>query len=172
MQHALRAFTPRDQKAVRTAAQTFRPNPNLDTEQTITEMGVGEALVSTLEAKGTPGIVQRTLICPPHSRIGPASDSERDDVMRQSPLAGRYDKMVDRDSAHEELTARLDKALKETEAAEEAARREKEARRNRPRTSNRQSVGEAFTKSIARAIGSRVGRQIVRGVLGSIFKGR
>ncbi|HIP68055.1 MAG TPA: DUF853 domain-containing protein [Chromatiales bacterium] len=171
VQHALRAFTPRDQKAVRTAAQTFRPNPKLDTEQTITEMGVGEALVSTLEAKGTPGIVQRTLICPPHSRIGPASDTERDDVMRKSPLAGRYDKMVDRDSAHEELSRRMDKATRAAEEAEEATRREKEERKSRPRRSNRQSVGEAFTKSIARAIGSRVGRQIVRGILGSIFRG-
>lgn len=170
VQHALRAFTPRDQKAVRTAAQTFRPNPKLDTEQTITEMGVGEALVSTLEAKGTPSIVQRTLICPPHSRIGPASDSEREEVMRKSPLTGRYDNMVDRDSAHEDLTKRMDKATRATEEAKEAALREKQARKSRPRRSNRQTVGEAFTKSLARAIGGRAGRRIVRGILGSIFR--
>lgn len=160
VQHALRAFTPRDQKAVRAAAQTFRSNPNLDTEKTITEMGVGEALVSTLEEKGTPGIVQRTLISPPASRIGPASDSERSALLKNSPLAGRYDEAVDRQSAHEKLQARSDEAAKEAEKSPKKKGRQ------------RQSVGEAMAKSVARAIGSQLGRQIVRGIMGSIFKGR
>ena len=160
VQHALRAFTPRDQKAVRAAAQTFRSNPNLDTEKTITEMGVGEALVSTLEEKGTPGIVQRTLISPPASRIGPASDSEKSALLKNSPLAGRYDEAVDRQSAHEKLQARSDKAAKEVEKSPKKKGRQ------------RQSVGEAMAKSVARAIGSQLGRQIVRGIMGSIFKGR
>lgn len=160
VQHALRAFTPRDQKAVRAAAQTFRSNPNLDTEKTITEMGVGEALVSTLEEKGTPGIVQRTLISPPASRIGPASDSERSALLKDSPLAGRYDEAVDRQSAHEKLQARSDEAAKEVEKAPKKKGRQ------------RQSVGEAMAKSVARAMGTQLGRQIVRGIMGSIFKGR
>ena len=161
IQHALRAFTPRDQKAVRAAAQTFRGNPKLNTEKTITEMGVGEALVSTLEEKGVPGIVQRTLICPPASRIGPATDSELAELQRKSPLAGRYDKTVDRQSAHEKLQLRIDEAMKEAEksAGKKSGRQ-------------RQSVGEAMAKSIARAIGSQLGRRIIRGVLGSIFRGR
>jgi len=164
IQHALRAFTPRDQKAVRAAAQTFRSNPNLDTEKTITEMGVGEALVSTLEEKGTPGIVQRTLISPPASRIGPANDSEKSALLKNSPLAGRYDEAVDRQSAHETLQARSDEAAKEVERVVEKAPKKKGRQR--------QSVGEAMAKSVARAMGTQLGRQIVRGIMGSIFKGR
>ncbi len=160
VQHALRAFTPRDQKAVRAAAQTFRSNPNLNTEKTITEMGVGEALVSTLEEKGTPGIVQRTLISPPASRIGPASDAEKSTLLKNSPLAGRYDEAVDRQSAHEKLQARSDEAAKEAEKSPKKKGRQ------------RQSVGETMAKSVARAIGSQLGRQIVRGIMGSIFKGK
>jgi hypothetical protein len=161
IQHALRSFTPRDQKAVRAAAQTFRSNPHLDTEKAITEMGVGEALVSMLEDKGTPGIVERTLICPPTSRIGPVSDSERATLLKNSPLAGRYDTVVDRQSAHEKLQARSDEAAKEAEKMPP----KKKGR-------GRQSIGEAMAKSVARAIGSQLGRQIVRGILGSMFKGR
>ena len=173
VQHALRAFTPRDQKAVRAAAQTFRINPELDTEKVITELGVGEALVSTLEKKGTPGIVQRTLIRPPSSRIGPASDAERAELLRKSPFAGRYDNAVDRESAHEILTARAEKAAREAEEAaramEEKKRQERLARGSGRR---RQSVGEALMKSVARSIGSQMGRTIIRGILGSLFKGR
>ncbi|RUM92708.1 MAG: ATP-binding protein [Thiothrix sp.] len=160
IQHALRAFTPRDQKAVRAAAQTFRSNPNLDTEKTITEMGVGEALVSMLKDKGTPGIVQRTLICPPASHIGPVSDSEKAALLKNSPLAGRYDEAIDRQSAHEKLQKRAEEAAKEVEKTPKKPGRK------------RQSVGEAMAKSVARAIGSSLGRQIVRGIMGSIFKGR
>jgi len=108
VQHALRAFTPRDQRAVRTAAETFRPNPRLDVAQAITELAVGEALVSTLEDKGVPGIVRRTLIVPPASRLGTITDEERRAAMAQGPLAGRYDTPVDRESAYELLTARHD----------------------------------------------------------------
>ncbi|MFP5506577.1 MAG: helicase HerA-like domain-containing protein, partial [Gammaproteobacteria bacterium] len=106
VQHALRAFTPRDQKAVRAAAQTLRANPDLDVEAAITELGVGEALVSLLDAKGTPGIVQRALIRPPTSRIGPASPEERRQILERSPLRGKYDQAIDRASAHEHLLER------------------------------------------------------------------
>ncbi len=170
VQHALRAFTPRDQKAVRAAAQTFRPNPNLDTEQTITELGVGEALVSVLELKGTPSVVQQTLICPPHSRIGPATDAERNKVRKSSPLLGKYDETKDRESAHEELQQRSKKAAEKAEKAEAAAKKAKA--KPKKRRSNRQSIGEAAAKSVARSIGTNLGRSIVRGLLGSVFRGR
>lgn len=172
IQHALRAFTPRDQKAVRAAAQTFRANPKLDTEKTIMSLGVGEALVSMLEEGGVPGIVEQTLICPPSSRIGPASDSERAEVMRKSPFAGRYDQEIDRISAHEKLTERMEQMAAEAEQAElelEEAKRQGRVSSGRGR---RQSVGEALAKSVARSIGSQIGRQIVRGILGSVFRGR
>lgn len=175
IQHALRAFTPKDQKAVRAAAQTFRANPKLDTEKTIMEMGVGEALVSTLEDKGIPSVVDRTLICPPSSRIGPASEDERKTVMNKSPLVGKYDQAVDRDSAYEKLKARAEKAAAEAERAKaEMEARKHEERTNKSRSSrgsNRQSVGEAFAKSVARSVGTKVGTQLVRGILGSLFKG-
>ncbi|MEO1276650.1 MAG: helicase HerA-like domain-containing protein, partial [Pseudomonadota bacterium] len=126
VQHALRAYTPRDAKAVRTAAATFRQNPDLDTETVITELGVGEALVSTLDEKGVPSIVERTLIRPPASRLGPATAAERADVMARSPVAGLYDQPVDRESAHEILARKaeaLAKAEEEAAAAEEAEER-------------------------------------------------
>ena len=103
VQHALRAFSPKDQKAVRAAAQTFRANPNLDTETAITELGVGEALVSVLDEKGQPTPVERVLICPPQSRIGPLSDSERSEQMQRSPLRSKYEQTLDRESAYETL---------------------------------------------------------------------
>jgi DNA helicase HerA-like ATPase len=166
VQHALRAFTPRDQKAVRTAAQTMRANPNLDTEAAITELGVGEALVSLLDAKGTPGIVQRALIYPPESRIGPASSEERQVVMQRSPIRGKYDQSVDRESAHERLQTRA------KEAAANIAEADQDKAAPRSSARQRQGVGEAFAKSVARSVGSSLGRQILRGVLGAIFKGR
>ena len=122
IQHALRAYTPREQKAVKTAAETFRPNPDFDCFETITRLGVGEALVSTLEAKGVPSIVQRTLIRPPASRLGPLTDGERASVMAVSPLAGVYDKDLDRDSAFEILKKRAEDAAE----AEDARRRREE----------------------------------------------
>ncbi|HUF87745.1 MAG TPA: helicase HerA-like domain-containing protein [Thermohalobaculum sp.] len=171
VQHALRAFTPRDARAVRTAASTFRQNPALDTETVITQLGVGEALTSLLDAKGVPGEVQRTLIRPPSSRIGPATEAERAEVMRRSPVAGLYDKEIDRESAHEILTRRAAELaaqrheVETREAAEKQAAREAGGRR-----SGRQGVGEAFTKSIVRSIGSRLGRELIRGILGSLSR--
>ncbi len=171
VQHALRAFTPRDQKAVRAAAQTFRTNPELNTEKVITELGVGEALVSVLAEGGVPTPVERTLIRPPASRIGPASETERAELLRASPLAGKYDRAVDRESAHEILKARAEKLAAEAEAARQRAEEEKAARRSGGGR-RRQSVAEALAKSVARSIGSQIGRRIVRGILGSIFRGR
>jgi DNA helicase HerA-like ATPase len=163
VQHALRAFTPRDQKAVRAAASTFRPNPRLDTENVITRLGVGEALVSTLEDRGVPGIVEQALICPPRSRIGPADEAERKETMSRSPVGGRYDRPVDRESAHEMLTRRAEKQA--------ATRREEQAPARR---SSRQGYGEAVTKSVLRSLGStlgrRLGRELLRGVLGSLSR--
>lgn len=187
VQHALRAYTPREQKAVRTAADTFRPNPDFDCANTITQLGTGEALVSTLEAKGVPSMVQRTLIRPPSSRLGPITPDERRKIILESPVAGQYDDVVDRESAFEMLQKRA-KAAQEAEASaepesggsrwtipgfgddEEPARAGK--RSPAPRRSNRQSVTEAAVKSVVRSVGSSLGRAIVRGILGSLSKGR
>ncbi len=185
VQHALRAFTPRDQKAVRAAASTFRQNPKLDTEEVITQLGVGEALVSTLQDKGVPSIVQQTLICPPWSRIGPATPEERAQTRSASPVGGDYDEAIDRESAYEILTRRAEeeKAFEEAENARRVQEKEeaklvkeraKAERAARPRRSNRQSVFEAAAKSVVRSVGSQVGRQIgrslLRGVLGSLLR--
>ncbi len=188
VQHALRAYTPRDRKALKAAAETFRPNPAFDTKEAITQVGVGEALVSTLEDKGVPSMVQRTLIRPPSSRIGPASPVERKAVIAASPLSGLYEKTTDRVSAFERLQAKAaDAAAEKAEEAERSAssreREYKKARRYQPastprrksapkRRSSRQSVGEAFAKSVARTVGSQVARSLVRGVLGGLFRGR
>jgi hypothetical protein len=175
VQHALRAFTPRDQKAVRVAAETFRPNPKLDTAKAITQLEVGEALVSTLDKKGAPTMVQRTLIRPPSSRMGPITTQERESVMARSPVKGIYEEVQDRDSAFEILRERAEKAAKEAAAKAEEERRLKEEekrRREERRGSRRQSLGEAILKSAARSIARSIGTRIVRGILGSIFKGR
>ena len=168
VQHALRAFTPRDQKAVRAAASTFRQNPELDTRTVITQLGVGEALVSTLEDKGIPGIVERCLVCPPRSRIGPASDAERAQIMSRSPVGGRYDTLVDRDSAHEMLMRRAEALRK----AEPEARPKGTSRRSKG--SSRQGYGEAMTKSVIRSLGSSLGRtlgrELLRGILGTFSR--
>jgi hypothetical protein len=180
IQHALRAYTARDQKAVRAASETFRANPALDTAHVITELGVGEALVSFLDPKGVPGIVQQTLIRPPYSRIGPATDVEKSTVRAASPVARKYDEPVDRESAHEILTKRTQLRMREAEeqreeeerqAAAEKAERQAERKRRSGGGRRRQSVGEALAKSAARSIGSSLGRQIVRGILGAILKG-
>ncbi len=160
VQHALRAFTPRDRKAVKAAAETFRTNPELDTVKVITELGVGEALASTLDAKGRPGIVQRVLVVPPESRIGPLSKARRKAVMADSLVKGVYDKPVDRNSAYEILKKKAEQAA---EVAEQEKKKPKRGGRQR------QTVLEAFAKSTMRAIGSSIGRQIVRGMLGSLF---
>ncbi|MGE5441535.1 MAG: helicase HerA-like domain-containing protein, partial [Bacteroidota bacterium] len=170
IQHALRAFTPRDQKAVNSAATTFRQNPALDITKAITELQVGEALVSMLEDKGTPGIVQRTLIAPPASRVGPALPSERQAVFAASPMAGRYDVAIDRESAYEQLRARAEAAVPRQApsptATSPAGERTTRGRKPPP------SFAETFASSAARSIGSRLGREIVRGVLGSFFRSR
>lgn len=167
VQHALRAYTPREQRVVKAAAETFRPNPAFKTLDVITQLGIGEALVSTLMSKGAPGIVERTLIRPPSSRMGPLTASERKDIMRYSDMADKYDTSIDRQSAYEDLKTR---AEKKTEAAEKAAAKAKKtsskarSTKARPRRSNRQSVGEAAFKTAARTLA----REIVRGVLGSL----
>ncbi len=161
VQHALRAFTPRDQKAVRAAAQTFRPNPPLNVEQAITEVGVGEALVSCLDAKGIPAPVERALICPPASRLRPLDFQERDSVRSRSIIGSVYDREIDRESAYEKLTARA-----QQQAAVEAPPK------SRSRSQKTSSAGDLFgaaAKSAARSIGTQIGRQILRGVLGSFF---
>jgi len=167
IQHALRAYTPREQKAVRAAAQTFRSNPGLDVEKVFTEMGVGEALVSTLQLKGIPGVVDRCLIRPPTSRIGPITEAERSDVRSRSPVGSRYDKPIDRESAAEVLVQRAEKLAREA-SEEKPQNKEVPARRG----SNRQSPGEAAVKSFLRSMSSMLGREIMRGILGAIKKGR
>jgi hypothetical protein len=165
VQHALRAFTPRDQKAVRTAAETFRQNARLDAEKAITELGVGEALVSFLDAKGTPGVVERAFVHPPRSRLDPLADAERRQVIESSTVFGAYEKAVDRESAHEMLNARAARR-----AAQEAAA---PAPRGRPPppSQTEKVIGAAVT-SAARTVGSTLGREIIRGVLGGLFGGR
>jgi DNA helicase HerA-like ATPase len=172
IQHALRAFTPREQKAVRAAADTFRANPAFNAATAIKELGVGEALVSTLGGKGIPGIVERTLIRPPASRLGPATGAERQAVMEGSMFSGRYDQRVDRRSAYEMLKERAEKAAVVEEAEDVETRGRKRAEpQPRKRSSNRQGVMEAMVKSVVRSLGSTLGRRIARGVLGSILKG-
>lgn len=172
VQHALRAFTPRDIKAVKAAAQTFRANDKLDTESVITELGTGEALVSVLNPDGSPTPVERLLIRPPESRIGPLTSEERQEVLNRSPLKGRYDETIDRESAHEKLQQRAEEAsrLEVAEKAEQAA--EKSSKQKKSSGSRKQSVGEALLKSAARSVGSQIGRRIVRGILGSLLGGR
>jgi uncharacterized protein len=171
VQHALRAFTPRDQKAVAAAAETFRVNPKVDVATAITELGVGEALVSFLDEKGIPTPVERAFIIPPASRIGPVTDAERAAVMQKSIVAGVYDTVKDRESAFEILSKRLEEsAAKETE--------EQEGKEGfdwggmfggGKKTSRSDTVLESAAKSVARAAGSQLGRSLIRGILGSIL---
>jgi DNA helicase HerA-like ATPase len=170
IQHALRAFTPRDRKALRAAAETFRQNPAFDTETTIMELGVGEALISTLDAKGVPSMVQRTLVAPPRSQIGALDAAARQRLFERSPLKGTYDTAVDRDSAHELLKQRGEEL--ERQRAQGAAQAAAQTKERSSGGGRRQGMAEAFTKSVLRSIGSGLGRQIVRGILGSITGGR
>ncbi|PCH45488.1 MAG: ATP-binding protein [Hyphomicrobiales bacterium] len=172
IQHALRAYTPREQKAVKTAAETFRPNPDFDAMEAITQLGVGEALVSTLARKGVPSIVQRTLIRPPQSRLGPLTKKERRDVVNNSPVYGQYDETIDRESAFEILQRRAEKRVRAEEEERSREDAEKKSRRgSRSRGRRRQSVGEAALKSVARSVASSLGRALVRGILGSLKRG-
>jgi len=186
VQHALRAFSPRDQKAVKAAAETMRDNPNLDEASVITELGVGEALVSFLDAKGRPGVVERAYIVPPQGQIGPITDAQRRRLMQTSLVAGVYDKTSDRESAHEVLKARAEQAAQAAAAEAEATQQAKAAAQPKAGGSGaggvlgdilggvgrREGAVEALAKSAARSMGSQVGRAIMRGVLGSIFGGK
>ncbi|HVP84835.1 MAG TPA: helicase HerA-like domain-containing protein [Rhizomicrobium sp.] len=170
VQHALRAYTPADQKGLKAAAQSFRTNPKFDTADAIQGLGVGEALVSTLDEKGAPNVVQKTMIRPPASRIGPVTPQERADIIAKSPVKGIYDRTIDRESAFERLQARTAQVTAQKQADAQAKADAAEARRNEPRPSNRQSMGEAFAKSLVRAAASQAGRQLIRGVLGSLLR--
>jgi len=196
VQHALRAFTPRDQKAVATAAQTLRTNPKIDTEKAITELAVGEALVSFLDEKGAPTVVERAWILPPGSRIGPITPDERAALVKASALTGHYEQTVDRESAYEKLKARA--AERQPDAAPVTptgtvatgpAGNDPVSNRpsgggmpgslsqilfgsTGPRGGHHEGMLESAAKSAARSVGSGMGREILRGVLGSIFGGR
>ncbi|WP_455219070.1 helicase HerA-like domain-containing protein [Kaarinaea lacus] len=174
VQHALRAFTPRDKKAVKTVAETFRQNPSLDTETVITELGTGEALVSILDDKGSPTQVERILIRPPESRIGPLTQDERNAVIQRSPLKGRYDDEFDRESAYEKLKQHAeDTARREAAEKAEQEQQQKAGATTRPsRRSNRQTPTEAMITSAARSIGSQLGRRLIRGLMGSLLGGK
>ncbi len=163
IQHALRAYTPKEQRVIKAAAETFRPNPAFATVDVITALGTGEALVSTLEGKGAPAIVQRVLVRPPSSRMGTVSDAERRETIDASLLAVKYAKEIDRESAYEILERRNEERVREDE--KEAASRAKA--KKAPRRSNRQSVTEAALKSFVRSLSTGLGREILRGVLGN-----
>jgi DNA helicase HerA-like ATPase len=182
VQHALRAFTPKDQRAVKTAAETLRPNPKLKAEKVITELGVGEALVSFLDEKGRPNVVERAFVMPPASKIGPISPEERKRAMASSPVAGHYEKTVDRESAYEKIRGRTEERQPEAAGKDKAGAPAPSAGGGAlsdilfgstgPRGGKREGVLESAAKSAARSIGSQVGREIIRGVLGSILGGK
>jgi DNA helicase HerA-like ATPase len=186
VQHALRAFTAKDQKGLKLAAETYRPNPRFAIEEAIRDVGTGEAVTSFLEAKGIPGMAERTLVRPPSSQLGPIDPAIRAQLMRASGLGAKYDTAIDRDSAHERLRARAERAARDAADRTEAEEREfARARRYdaddragepTPRrtsasraTGRSDSIGTAFAKSFARQLGTKSGQAIVRGVLGSIF---
>lgn len=181
VQHALRAFTPRDQKAVKTAAQTFVANPALDVAKAIAELGTGEALVSTLQDKGIPMPVERTLIAPPRCRMGAITEAERAQVRAGSPVGGRYDTRIDRESAAELLAKKAEAVAEQAKAPPARTRAQDDAEEGGFGksvkdavfgTGRRQGMVETMAKQTARTVGSQIGRQIVRGLLGSIFGGR
>ena len=185
IQHALRAFTPRDAKALKQAAETFRPNPEFDTETAIRECGTGEAVVSLLEEKGVPAMVSRTLIRPPESRLGPITEAERAQTIAASPLAGKYDTPVNRELAQEILAGRAQKAAEQAAMAEEMLKQAqaqqdelKQARRYQPaapapaRGRPQPSMATDITRTVIKQLGTRQGQQLVRGILGGLFKGR
>jgi DNA helicase HerA-like ATPase len=189
IQHALRAFTAKDRKELKTAAETYRDNPAFDTAAAIQEVGTGEAVTSFLDRKGIPQIVERTLIRPPSSQLGPIDQPTREAIMSVSDMAGKYDKTMDRESAFEMLTKRADaaaKAAEEAEAEEErleekerefkAARRYDGGRSSRSASTSRKSSNDGFGGALASVVVKELkgttGRRLVRGILGSLFKGR
>jgi DNA helicase HerA-like ATPase len=167
IQHALRAYTPREQKAVKTAAETFRPNPAFDTEKAITELAVGEALVSVLDLKGVPTMVERTLIRPPSGRLGPITPEERAERIKASPLYGQYDRTIDRESAYELLAARTARSAPDKPAPPHSAPERPPVVKRSPQTAT-----DRFVKNVAGSVGREVGnmvvRGLVRGILGSL----
>jgi hypothetical protein len=192
VQHALRAFTAKDQKGLKLAAETYRPNPRFAIEEAIRDVGTGEAVTSFLEAKGIPGVAERTLVRPPSSQLGPIDPAIRAQLMRASGLGAKYDTPIDRDSAYEKLRAKAERAARDAAEAEDRSVRAVEEEREfararrygvkdgtgeggaRRATTNRSSarsdsIGTAFAKSFARQLGTKSGQAIVRGVLGSIF---
>jgi DNA helicase HerA-like ATPase len=186
VQHALRAFTPKDQKAVKAAASTLRQNPKIDTEKAITELGVGEALVSLLDEKGRPGVVERAFVAPPHSRIGPIAAEERKKIVASSLVAGHYEKTVDRESAFEKLRGAAEEAAPAARGRKGATSAEAPAQgggvmdvlsevllgKTGPRGGRKEGVLDAAAKSAARSVASSLGREITRGILGSILGGK
>lgn len=182
VQHALRAFTPRDQKAVKATAQTMRQKPGLDIETAITELAVGEALVSFLDAKGRPSVTERVFVLPPGSQIGPITSQQRQALLANSLVAGVYEKAVDRESAYEKLKGRAEQQTAEAAKTKEAAQAEGGGfmgglgdvlfGSTGPRGGRREGLAESMAKSAVRTIGSTVGREIIRGVLGSIMGGK
>lgn len=190
VQHALRAFTARDRKALKSASETYRDNPDLDIETAIREVGTGEAVTSMLDRKGIPGMAERTLIRPPCSQLGPLTAPQRAEVMAASPLAGKYDTVLDRESAHEILARRADEAAQAAEAAEAAEAQQEtsagsgrtysNARRYSPPTTKRsrrsaraeESLGEAMANVVIKELKGTTGRRLVRGIIGGLFKGR
>ncbi|MDD5319735.1 MAG: DUF853 family protein [Methylococcales bacterium] len=169
IQHALRAYTPKDQQVVKSVAATFRSNPEIDTEAAIQELKTGEALVSVLHKDGSPAPVERIFIRPPESQLGPVTPQQRDEIMRRSPFSGRYEQAIDRESAYELLKKKTER---QAEIAVEEQQIKQQKAKGPIRTSNRQSAGEALLTSAARAVGSTVGRQIIRGIMGSLLGGR
>jgi hypothetical protein len=170
VQHALRAYTPREQKAVKTAASTFRPNPEFDTEKVITELGKGEALVSVLDLKGVPTVVERTLIRPPSGRMGTITPEERKAAISNSPVYGLYDEAVDRDSAYE----KLQKKAAERADAQQQAQDEKEAARAARQTttsSSRESATDRFVKNVASSVGRQLGSTVARSIGNALVRG-
>lgn len=174
VQHALRAFTPKEQKAVKTAAQTFRSNPKYDVETVIAELGVGEALISFLDEKGVPSMVERARMLPPQGKIGPITPDERKGLIGNSLVAGVYDKAIDRESAYEILQEKMDRLEAEEKRTEEEKLRIKE-QKSKPKTAAANIFGD-FAKyagrNVSRQIGNELGRQIIRGVLGGLFGGK
>ncbi len=174
VQHALRAFTPRDQRAVKTAADTMRPNPDLDVAAAITELGVGEALVSLLDAKGSPGITQRVWMLAPGSRIGPATDAERQTIRANSLLGGKYEKTIDRESAYEILLKRAEQMATQTEVSKPAANGEQGGVMGAVSdflfgsTGPRGGRREGAVQSVAKSMMRRTATQLMRGLLGSL----
>lgn len=181
VQHALRAYTPRDQKAVKTAAETFVPNPTLDVAQAISQLGTGEALVSTLQEKGVPMPVEKTLVAPPRCRMGAITEAERAQVRAGSPVGHKYDQRIDRDSAAEMLVQRAQSAAEQAKAPPARTREQDEAEDSGFGqavkdavfgTKRRQGMVETMAKQTARTVGNRIGQQIVRGILGGLFGGK